>query len=263
MPIQHLAINDELLHAFSKEVRRLNIEMREWLDVSSDWDEVLANLRRADWRLRNQPADFGENLPAKVYLAAGLSRLDGLFANLGHEIRAICRSILANGNAILQRSESSLNSNLVRLIKESETGGANNLLVIVRQEDLIEPCIELLRKELISNVTVDTGYSALQKKHQTDKLIVVGNSLDYSPSIFTSLSFRFGTTLVGYSWVPEQDSIETALSLLANRRIAINVVHSISKNKSEAIDVSHFLEPSVEIASRQLKNRCKERVRPN
>jgi hypothetical protein len=32
--IQHVAIEDELLRTFSREVRKLNSEMRDWLDVS-------------------------------------------------------------------------------------------------------------------------------------------------------------------------------------------------------------------------------------
>ena len=66
MTIQHVAIEDTLLRTFSREVRKLNSEMREWLDVSTDWDDTLANLRRADWRFRNQPAEFTKLHPAKV-----------------------------------------------------------------------------------------------------------------------------------------------------------------------------------------------------
>lgn len=257
LPIKHLAIEDGLLRTFSREVRKLNSEMREWLDVSPDWDDALSNLRRADWRLRNQPAEFTITHPAKVYLADGLAKLNGLYSNLGDEIRKICRSIIENGNAIIRSEESTLNSNLLKLIYESKNQGAKNIVVILRQEDLVVPFIELLEVNLILDVVVDTGFGALHKKYPMDKLIVVGNILDYSPSIFTSLFSEHGTTLLGFSWVPEQDSIGTALSNLALKPIQIEVVHSVTSDTKDAVDVSHFLEPSIEIASRQLRSIAK------
>jgi len=257
MPIQHISIEDELLRTFSKEVRKLNIEMRDWLDVSTDWDEALANLRRADWRLRNQPADFSKTHPAKVYLTSGLTKLDGLYSNLGDDIGQIARSIIENGNAILRSTISTLNSNLITLIKESQEAGAANVVLIMRQEDLIGPCVELLKSESLENVIVDTSYGAIQKKHPLDKLVVVGNILDFPTSIFSSLFSKYGATILGYSWVPEQDFIGTALSGIATRAIHIPIIHSQTKDKTEAIDVSHFLEPSVEIASRQLRTVAK------
>jgi hypothetical protein len=257
MPIQHVSIEDDLLRTFSKEVRKLNIEMRDWLDVSTDWDEALANLRRADWRLRNQPGDFTKSHPAKTHLSQGLSRLNGLYSNLGDEIRKICRSIIENGNAILRSEDSTLNSNLIALLKASKAGDANNLLLILRQEDLIGSCLELLNRESIDNVFVETGYSAIQKKHPIDKLFVVGNILDYPSSVFSSIFSKYGTTILGYSWVPEQDSVGTALSEIAMRPVNIPIIHSQTKEKTEPIDVSHFLEPSVEIASRQLRSVAK------
>lgn len=257
MSVQHISIEDDLLRTFSKEVRKLNIEMRDWLDVSTDWDEALANLRRADWRLRNEPGVFTKSHPAKIYLSQGLSRLDGLYSNLGDEIRKICRGIIENGNAIMRSEESTLNSNLIALLKASKAGGANNIIIILRQEDLIGSCLELLNRESIDNVFVETGYSAIQKKHPIDKLFVVGNILDYSSSVFSCLFSKYGTTILGYSWVPEKDSVGTALREIAMRPLNIPVIHSQTQEKTEPIDVSHFLEPSVEIASRQLKSVAK------
>jgi len=256
-PIQHVSIQDDLLRRFSKEVRKLNIEMREWLDVSTDWDEALANLRRADWRLRNQPADFSETHPAKVYLTTGLSKLDGLYSNLGEDIRKTCRTIMETGNAILCSTESTLNSNVISLIKENQLAGASNLVLILRQEDLVGPCVELLKREYLENVIVDTSHGAIQRKHRMDKFLIVGTILDYPSSVFTSLFSKYGTTIVGYSWVPEKDYVGTALSELATKPIHIPIIHSQTKDKTEPIDVSHFLEPSVEIASRQLRTVAK------
>jgi hypothetical protein len=207
--------------------------------------------------LRNQPADFSNTHPAKVYLVAGLSKLDGLYSNLGDEIRKICRSIIENGNAILSSTESTLNSNLIALIKESQDAGALNVLLILRQEDLISPCLELLKRESLENVIVDTGYGAMQRKHQMDKLLIVGNILDYPSSVFTSLFARYGSSILGYSWVPEQDFVGTALSEIATRAVHIPIIHTRTENRTEPIDVSHFLEPSVEIASRQLRTVAK------
>lgn len=257
IPIQHIAIEDELLHTFSIEIRKLNIVMREWLDISTDWEEALANLRRADWRLRNQPAAFIKSHPAKLYLSAGLAKLDGLYTNLGDEIGKICISIIENGNAILRSENSTLNSNLLALLKETREAGAYNLLLILRQEDLIGHCNEFLKNESIQNVIVDTDFGAIQKKPLMDKLIVVGNIRDYSSSIFSSLFSKYGTTILGYSWVPEQDSVGTAFSEIAMRPVNIPINHSQTKDKTEPIDVSHFLEPSVEIASRQLRTVAK------
>jgi hypothetical protein len=257
MTIQHVAIEDTLLRTFSHEVRKLNSEMREWLDVSTDWDDTLANLRRADWRFRNQPAEFTTLHPAKIYLAEGLAKLDGLYSNLGDDVRKICRSIIENGNAIIRSDESTLNSNLLRVISESGKHGASNILVILRQDDLIAPLNHYLAKNSITNVLVETSFSAIQKKHLTDKIIVVGNILDYSLSLFNSLFSAYGTTLIGYSWVPEQDSVGTSLSGLATKPIRIEINHTETKSLTEAIDVSHFLEPSVEIASRQLRTVAK------
>lgn len=110
--IQHIAIQDQLFEVFSTEVRRLRYEMRDWIEVSSDWDEVIANLRRAEWRLRNQPAEFGPYHRGKLYLAEALSKLDGLYSNLGDDIRRICITIEENGKAILLSEESSLNLSL-------------------------------------------------------------------------------------------------------------------------------------------------------
>ena len=257
MPIQHIAIEDSLLKTYSREVRKLNSEMREWLDVSTEWDEALANLRRADWRFRNQPADFGKLHPAKIYLEEGLAKLDGLYSNLGHYVRKICRSIIENGNAIIRSPESTLNSNLLKIISESKQKGARQVLVILRQEDLVAPFNDFLSKNSITNVIVETSFGAIQKKHATDKIIVVGNVLDYPLSLFNSLFSEYGTTLIGYSWVPEQDHVGSALSELATKPIRIEIRHSETKDITEAIDVSHYLEPSIEIASRQLRTVAK------
>jgi hypothetical protein len=256
-PIQHVSIEDELLRTFSKEVRKLNVEMQEWLDISTDWDEALANLRRADWRLRNQPGDFSKTHPAKAYLRSGISKLDGLYSNLGDDIRRICRSIIENGNAILRSTESTLNSNLIALIRESQLAGASNVVLILRQEDLVGTCIELLKRESVQNVIVDTSHGVMQRKHQMDKLFIVGHILDFPSSVFTSLFSRYGTTILGYSWIPGQDYVGTALSDIATRAVNIPILHSQTKDKTEPIDVSHFLEPSVEIASRQLRTVAK------
>lgn len=252
MPIQHFVIRDELLHRFSVKVRKLNTEMREWIDVSKDWDDALANLRRADWRLRNQPAEFSSSHPAKIQLTQGLTKLDGLYSNLGDEIRNTCRTIEENGHIILQKEESSLNSNLIGMISECLQYGANRVAVILRQDDLVLPFIQLLKNNSIHNVLVETRSSILQKKLDLDKIFVVGNSLDYSPSVFTSLFTEYGTTLIGYSWVIEQKSIGTGLSELASRPIRIKVLHSGIEEPIDEADRSHFLEPSIEIASRQL-----------
>jgi len=257
MTIQHVAIEDTLLKTFSREVRKLNSEMREWLDVSTDWDDALANLRRADWRFRNQPAEFNNSHPAKVYLAEGLAKLDGLYSNLGDDVQKICRSIFENGNAIIRSDESSLNSNLLRIISESSKQGADNILIILRQDDLIAPFKEYLLKNSITNVLVETSFNAIQKRFLTDKIIVVGNLLDYSLSLFNSLFSEYGTVLIGYSWVPEQDIVGTSLSELATKPIHIEISHSETRDESEAIDISHFLEPSVEIASRKLRTVAK------
>jgi hypothetical protein len=255
--IQHVAITDDLLRTFSREVRKLNAEMRDWLDVSTDWDDALANLRRADWRLRNQPAEFSKSHPAKIYLAEGLAKLDGLYSNLGDEIRKICRTIVENGNAVLQNTESTLNSNLIRLIEESRFQGAKKIAVILRQDDLVIPLNDLLNRKLITDVLVETSTNVIQKKYDLDKLIVIGNVLDYSPSLFNSLFVEYGTTLISYSWVPEQDSVGSNISELATKPLQIEIKHSARIESSEAIDVSHFLEPSVEIASRQLRTVAK------
>lgn len=257
LPIQHLAIEDDLLRTFSRNVRKLNQEMRDWLDVSSNWDEAIANLRRADWRLRNQPAEFSRNHPAKVYLAQGLAQLDGLFSNLGDEIRKICQIIIENGNAILRSSESTLNLNLLRIIMESKEEGAKNIFVILGQQDLIAPFKVFLINNSITDVTAETSFNTLQGKHEIDKLIVVGNIMDYSSSLFNSVFSKYGTTLIGYSWVPEQDLIGTALSEIALKPLRIKVVHSLANETREAIDVSFFLEPSLQIASRQLRTVAK------
>jgi hypothetical protein len=225
--------------------------------VSTDWDDALANLRRADWRFRNQPAEFNNNHPAKAFLAQGLAKLDGLYSNLGDDVRRICRSIIENGNAIIRSDESSLNSNLLRIISECSQQGANHILIILRQDDLITPFKEYLLKNSVTNVLVETSFNAIQKKYLTDKIIVVGNLLDYSLSLFNSLTSEYGTTLLGYSWVPEQDIVGTSLSELATKPIQINISHSETRDETEAIDISHFLEPSVEIASRQLRTVAK------
>jgi hypothetical protein len=186
-----------------------------------------------------------------------LAKLDGLYSNLGDEIRKTCRSIIENGNAVLRGFESTLNSNLIKLIENTKIEGAKNIMVIVRQEDLVSPLKDLLINNSLPDILVETNFNAIQKKPIMDKLIVVGNVLDYTLSLFNSCFSEFGTTLLGYSWVPEQDSIGTALSELATKPIRIEIKHSVKKETTEAIDVSHFLEPSVEIASRQLRTVAK------
>ena len=260
MPIHRIAIWDALLQTYSKEVRKLNVEMRDWADISTDWEEVLAHLRRADWRLRNQPAIFVDTHPGKLNLAVGLSMLEGLYSGLGDELEIICRSISANGNEILRSDNSTLNSNLLNSITESHAQGADNVVIVLRQEDLVGPCKELLSHELNEKVTVDTAFGALQKKYPLDKLIVVGNSLDYTSSLFSCLYSKYGTTLIGHSWVPEQNYVGTALSVIAHRSIQIQVLQSETPEENSSIDVSHFLEPSLEIASRELRSITKNLV---
>ncbi len=255
--IQHIAIHDDLLHTFSRAVRQLNFEVRDWANVSTDLDEALACLRRAEWRLRNQPGVFNSEHPAKVHLARGLFLLNRLSESLDPDLQNACRIIVENGNSIFESKESTLNSNLVRLIKEAEAFGSSLPLIVVRQEDLVASTVSFLNSELSSKVKVSTGFKVLQTKPTIDKLFVIGNSNDYQSSLITVMFTQFGTTLIGYDWVPEQDAIETSLSELACKSISIKINHSITDDKTDAIDISHFLEPSIEISARQLKHVAK------
>jgi hypothetical protein len=252
--VQHVAIHDELLHAFSGAVRRLNWEMRDWLDVSTDWDKTLAYLRRADWRLRNQPGIFDDRHSGKVHLKSGLDALERLGQSSDSGVQKLSRLVSENGHAILAATESTLNSNLVSLIKESQRIGAQRPLVVVRQEDLVSSTSELLASQFLDSVIVTTGFKAVQKRSDIDKLFVVGNSQDYSASLFTAVFSEFGTTLLGYEWVPERDQIGTSLHEIASKPLTIEVQHSTSIGMTEAVDISHFLEPSTDISSRRLKS---------
>jgi hypothetical protein len=127
----------------------------------------------------------------------------------------------------------------------------------VRQEDLVASTVSFLNSELLNKVKVSTGFKVLQTKPTIDTLFVIGNSNDYQSSLITVIFTQFGTTLIGYDWVPEQDAIETSLSELACKSISIKINHAITDDKTDAIDISHFLEPSIEISARQLKHVAK------
>jgi hypothetical protein len=258
-PILHHVIEDHTLKSFSQNVRDLAFAMRDWIELSSELDEAIASLRRADWLLRNSPFPKEPMHPGVQELNRGMEALRPFYKNLSSDIRTYCVNILESGENLKRDSRAQIAEAVLSNIKNLQTNELRKIHIIVRQENLVASTIEWLEYSGITGVAVSTAAKYMNEKKNVDSLIVIGLSADYPDSLFTSVFPVNGVHLFSHSWIKEKTEIQGLLSDLADLPLIIPIKADAYQDHSLVPHDSFetYLDPSFEIASRKLQRYAK------